>query len=108
MLETDEISRNQEFVELNQTSLRDLRHFLKTYTNGLRVDQPLAHVLHRLQFVVPCASSFLAAMCKTLSAVEAWILIEKHAIPSDVSAQACTVCMARCLVRDAEALTMYL
>lgn len=57
MLETAEIARNQEFVDLNQTSLRDLNHFLKTYTNGLRVEQPLGHELHRLQFVVPYASS---------------------------------------------------
>lgn len=56
MLETQEITRNQEFMDLNQTNLRDLTHFLKTYANGLRSDQPLGHELHRLQFVVPYVS----------------------------------------------------
>lgn len=57
MLETQEIARTKDFVELNATSMRDLKHFLKTYTNGLREDQPLGHELHNLMFVIPCAIS---------------------------------------------------
>lgn len=55
MLSIKDVRKLPDAVNKNTNSFQALVHFLKSYTKGLRTDEPLRQQLHALEFVVPCA-----------------------------------------------------
>lgn len=52
-----EVQAAPEVVKTNHENFQTLMHFLKSYTKGLRKDEPLRQQLHTLEFIVPYDSS---------------------------------------------------
>lgn len=54
ILSDKQVQALPEVIKGNYESFERLMHFLRSYTKGLRKDEPLRQQLHTLEFVIPC------------------------------------------------------